>query len=226
MNINNNINNFRQNLPPGCKLIAVSKTQPVTRVQEAYDAGQRIFGENKVQELVAKYEVLPKDIQWHMIGHLQTNKVKYIAPFIHLIHSIDSVKLLEEINKQGAKAGRIIHGLLQIHIAREETKFGFSGDELLQLIDSTRWLEWAHVQITGLMAMATFTENQQQIREEFQTVKKLFDTLKQRPLPENVCMRELSIGMSGDYQIAIEEGSTMIRIGTAIFGERQYIQKS
>lgn len=220
MNIKINITNFRQNLPPACKLIAVSKTQPVEKIREAYDAGQRVFGENKAQELVPKHEALPKDIQWHMIGHLQSNKVKYIAPFVHLIHSVDSPKLLEEINKQGVRFNRVIDCLLQVHIAREETKFGFSENEVLALIDSAAFARFTNIRISGLMGMATFTDNHDQVRAEFRSLRNIFETLRSHALPPNVKMTELSMGMSGDYQIAIEEGSTMVRVGTAIFGAR------
>lgn len=220
MNIKNNINNFFQTLPPHCKLIAVSKTQPVEKIEEAYQAGQRRFGENKVQELVPKYEALPKDIEWHMIGHLQSNKVKYIAPFVHWIHGVDSEKLLTEINKQALKAGRTISCLLQIHIAKEETKFGFSREEALAFIGSNTLPESKNVNVKGLMGMATFTENAEQVRNEFRSLKNLFNEIKTLSLPANVQMEQLSMGMSGDYQIAIDEGSTMIRVGSAIFGER------
>jgi len=222
MNINNNIINFRQNLPAGCTLIAVSKTQPVEAIQEAYAAEQRVFGENKVQELVPKYEALPKDIQWHMIGHLQSNKVKYIAPFVHLIHGVDSVKLLEEINKQAGKAGRTLNCLLQVHIAEEETKFGFSPDEVIAFLSSAELTALTNIRILGLMGMATFTDNQEQVKREFGGLRALFQKLKASPLPPQVSMQELSMGMSGDYKLAIEQGSTMIRVGTAIFGSRQY----
>lgn len=222
MNINNNIINFRQNLPAGCTLIAVSKTQPVEAIQEAYAAGQRVFGENKVQELVPKYEALPKDIQWHMIGHLQSNKVKYIAPFVHLIHGVDSIKLLEEINKQAAKAGRTLNCLLQVHIAEEETKFGFSPDEVMAFLGSDGVAALTNTRILGLMGMATFTDNQEQVKREFGNLHALFEKLKASPLPPQATMQELSMGMSGDYKTAIEQGSTMIRVGTAIFGSRQY----
>lgn len=220
MNIKNSINNLRQNLPPACKLIAVSKTKPVERIQEAYDAGQRRFGENKVQEIVPKYEALPKDIEWHMIGHLQSNKVKYIAPFISLIHSVDSFSLLKEINKQGIRAGRTIDCLLQVHIALEETKFGFSDSELYQLLNSKDFESLENVRILGLMGMATLTEDSNQVRKEFRGLHDLFLKLKSMALPPQVEMKELSMGMSSDYPIAVEEGSTMIRVGTAIFGER------
>lgn len=220
MNIKNNITNLRQNLPSGCKLIAVSKTKPPEKIMEAYQAGQRLFGENKVQELVPKYEALPKEIEWHMIGHLQSNKVKYIAPFISMIHSVDSVRLLEEINKQALRSNRTIPCLLQVHIAEEETKFGFSPQEVLEFLQSGGTTPLMNIKICGLMGMATLTENTDQIRREFRELKKLFDTLKTSPLPNRAEMKELSMGMSGDYNIAIEEGSTMIRVGSAIFGER------
>ena len=224
MSIKNNLQFFLQNLPPDCQLIAVSKTKPVESIQEAYDAGQRVFGENKVQELVPKYEALPKDIQWHLIGHLQSNKVKYIAPFVHLIHSIDSFKLLEEVNKQAVKADRTIACLLQLHIAEEETKFGFSEEEVTDLLASAALQKLANIQVAGLMGMATFTEDLEQIRREFRGLRGLYERLKASSLPPNVMMRHLSMGMSSDYRIAIEEGSTMIRVGTAIFGDRKYDQ--
>jgi pyridoxal phosphate enzyme (YggS family) len=220
MSIASNLSQLTADLPSGCKLIAVSKTQPIEKVSEAYNAGHRFFGENKVQELMPKYEALPKDIEWHMIGHLQTNKVKYIASFVHWIHSVDSVKLLEEINKQGKKASRVIPCLLQVHIAEEDTKFGFSEMEIMELFASTFIQQWQNIQIKGLMGMATFTENGHQVRREFKSLKMLFEKLKNIPLPHNITMTELSMGMSGDYKIALEEGSTMIRVGTAIFGGR------
>ncbi|MBS9522867.1 YggS family pyridoxal phosphate-dependent enzyme [Litoribacter ruber] len=205
---------------PDCLLVAVSKTKPKEDLQEAYEAGIRDFGENKVQELVDKQPQLPSDIRWHMIGHLQRNKVKYIAPFVHLIHGVDSFKLLKEINKQAKKAERTIPCLLQVHIAEEDSKFGFDETELLQLIESGELKTLEHVEIKGLMGMATFTENEEQIRREFSGLKSLFDKLKTLPLPANMKMEELSMGMSGDYLIAQEEGSTMVRIGSAIFGAR------
>lgn len=217
MSIKNRIDAFKAELTP-CQLIAVSKTQPLPALWEAYEAGQRLFGENKVQEMVAKYEALPKDIEWHLLGHLQTNKVKYIAPFVSLIHSVDSLKLLLEIDKQGKKSKRIISCLLQIHIAQEETKFGLNEVELLDLVKQASPL--SNVRIIGLMGMASLTENNQQIRQEFQHLKKLFDTLKGMELSTNIHMTELSMGMSSDYSIALQEGSTMVRIGTAIFGNR------
>lgn len=220
MIIKNNLEQILQTIPKGCTLIAVSKTHPPESVLQAYEAGQRIFGENKVQELVAKYEALPKDIQWHLIGHLQSNKVKYITPFIHLIHSIDSLKLLQEIDKQAFKNKRTISCLLQVHIAQEETKFGFSPEEVEALMNSSEITQLTSLKIIGLMGMASFTENQEQVRQEFKHLKRLFDTLSAWPLPNNVEMTELSMGMSGDYPLAIEEGSTMVRVGSAIFGTR------
>jgi PLP dependent protein len=220
MSIKNNITLFLKELAPqNCKLIAVSKTHPAERVQEAYDAGQRIFGENKVQEITSKYEVLPKDIQWHLIGHLQSNKVKYIAPFVALIHSVDSLKLLEEINKQGKKINRVISCLLQVHIAQEETKFGFDEKELTELFNSPALSGFDFIKIEGLMGMATLTEDNNQIRNEFRYLKKLFEQLKSLT-SRNIQMKELSMGMSSDYKIAMQEGSTMVRVGTAIFGTR------
>jgi pyridoxal phosphate enzyme (YggS family) len=205
-----------------CRLVAVSKTHPVESIQEAYDAGQRIFGENKVQELMQKQPHLPADIQWHLIGHLQTNKVKYIAPFVSLIHSVDSLKLLEEINKQAQKANRVIECLLQVYIANEETKFGFDEAEVLSLIQSESVAAMHSVKIIGLMGMATFTDNQEQVRKEFRSLKNLFEKIGKMKLTSNIEMKELSMGMSQDYLIAMEEGSTLVRIGTAIFGNRNH----
>lgn len=221
MDIKSNIKAINDTLTAGCKLIAVSKTQPVEKIQEAYQTGQRIFGENKAQEVQAKYEALPKDIEWHMIGHLQSNKVKYIAPFVSLIHSVDSVKLLEEINRQGQKSNRVIPCLLQIYIADEDTKFGFSQEEVIELLNNYP-PSFTHVHILGLMGMASFTNDQRQIRAEFRSLKVLFDEIRIMPLPPQVEMKELSMGMSGDYRIGMEEGSTLVRIGTGIFGERSY----
>jgi len=201
-------------------LIAVSKTKPVSAVLEAYDAGQRHFGENKVQEMELKYEALPKDIHWHLIGHLQTNKVKYIAPFVHLIHSVDSLKLLQEINKQGEKNNRVIKCLLQFHIAEEETKFGLSLDEATELLNSTEYAEMKNIEIVGVMGMASFTEDQNKIHDEFHFLKSLFDGLKNGYFTEQASFKEISMGMSGDYKIALLEGSTMVRVGSSIFGSR------
>ena len=221
MTIKDNINLFQRELEGlGCRLIAVSKTKPKEMILEAYQAGQRIFGENKAQEMMTKHEALPKDIQWHMIGHLQSNKVKYIASFVSLIHSVDSQKLLEEINGQGKKANRVIPCLLQVYIAQEETKFGFDRRELTELVKSQAMETYEFVQVTGLMGMASLIQDQEKIRLEFLGLKKLFDDLKASQLPQNVKMTELSMGMSSDYKVALQESSTLIRIGTAIFGER------
>ena len=222
--IENNIKLFNKSLSGyPSRLIVVSKTQPMESLQVAYTAGQRIFGENKAQEMQAKSVALPKDIEWHMIGHLQTNKVKYIAQFVSLIHSVDSIKLLEEIDRQGKKVDRTIDCLLQIYIANEETKFGFSPEEAVELIENFP-STLSNIKIIGLMGMATFTSNQGQIRSEFKILKNIFENLKSRKLPDNISMLELSMGMSSDYKIALEEGSTLIRIGTAIFGERNKLK--
>jgi pyridoxal phosphate enzyme (YggS family) len=222
MNIENNIKFFNNNLEgTSARLIAVSKTQPIAKLEEAYAAGQRIFGENKAQEMQTKYEALPKDIEWNMIGHLQTNKVKYLAPFVSLIHSVDSLKLLEEINKQGKKINRTINCLLQVYIAQEETKFGLDEAEVIQLVDHFP-SELTQVKVKGLMGMASLTESKGQIRKEFKLLKNLFEKIKQKNTDLRIEMKELSMGMSADYTIAVEEGSTLIRIGTAIFGERDY----
>ena len=220
MSVQQNLQEIKGKIPAGVTLIAVSKTQPPEKIREAYAGGHRVFGENRAQELATKYEALPEDIQWHMIGHLQSNKIKYIASFVHLIHSVDSEKLLLEINRQGQRSGRIISCLLQVHIAEEETKFGFSEDEVRGLLKSDFWNQLKNVSVKGLMGMATFTDDKVQIRREFKSLKSLFGLLKAGELPPGVVMEELSMGMSGDYQIAIEEGSTMVRIGTSIFGER------
>jgi len=205
---------------PDCKLVAVSKTKPIEALKDAYEAGIRDFGENKVQEIQWKQPEMPVDTQWHMIGHLQSNKVKYIAPFVHLIHGVDSFKLLKEINKQGKKIDRIIPVLLQIHIAEEESKFGFDRAELMEMFADSEFLTLSHVRIKGLMGMATFTENQDQVRKEFRGLKHLFEELKSQELPSFVHLEEISMGMSGDYLMAQEEGSTMVRIGSSIFGSR------
>lgn len=205
---------------PNCLLVAVSKTKPIGDLMSAYEVGIRDFGENKVQEIQEKASQLPNDIRWHMIGHLQSNKVKYIASLVYLIHGVDSFKLLQEINKQGQKIDRCIPCLLQIHIAKEETKFGFDQNELDEMLNSQAFAALTHVEIQGLMGMATYTENQDIIRGEFKNLKNLFEDLKTRSLPSFLQMRELSMGMSGDYLIAQEEGSTLVRIGSAIFGSR------
>jgi PLP dependent protein len=207
------------------RLIAVTKTHPVETLQEAYAAGCKRFGENKVQEMVAKYEALPKDIEWHLIGHLQSNKVKYIAPFVSLIHSVDSLKLLQEINRQAARNHRVIDCLLQIHIAQEETKFGLSETEAKELLQSPQLDELRNVRIVGLMGMASNTDDQAQIRREFRGLKQLYDSLVSLPPRSNVALRELSMGMSGDYLIAVEEGSTLVMVGSAIFGNRGSVNR-
>ena len=223
MDIKKNLLTFTNSLNgKSCRLVAVSKTKPVEDLQEAYDAGQRIFGENKAQEMTQKELELPKDIEWHMIGHMQRNKVKYIAPYVSLIHSVDSLKLLKEIDKQAAKNDRTISVLLQIHIAEEETKFGLDKNELSTLLHDLSLPELKNVRIVGLMGMATFTEDKEQVRKEFKYLKSLFEEARQDELPDNVDLQELSMGMSGDYEMAIEEGSTLIRIGSAIFGARNY----
>ncbi|MEY4126652.1 MAG: hypothetical protein RL737_841 [Bacteroidota bacterium] len=211
---------IRSSLTASTVLIAVSKTHPTERIMEAYEAGQRDFGENKVQELVEKYEVLPKDIRWHMIGHLQSNKVKYIAPFVHLIHGVDSFNLLKEINKQGQKNGRQISCLLQFHIAQEDTKFGLSLEEAKAFLAGPEFSLLDHVRICGVMGMATFTENTTQIRKEFQSLQAIYQQLKSNYFSSNAEFKEISMGMSDDYTIAIEEGSTLIRVGSKIFGRR------
>lgn len=221
MDIKANLDTVKKSfLNPDCKLIAVSKTKPIEDLKAAYAAGIRDFGENKVQEIQVKQPELPADTRWHMIGHLQSNKIKYIAPFVHLIHGVDSFKLLKEIDKQGEKIGRIIPVLLQIHIAEEESKFGFDRTELEEMLSAQEFKNLGHVQIKGLMGMATFTDNMDQIRKEFRGLKQLFAELENRNLPEFVQLKEISMGMSGDYKIAQEEGSTMVRIGSAIFGSR------
>lgn len=218
MSISNNIDVITSTLPDHVQLVAVSKTKPNQALLEAYQSGQRIFGENKIQEMVQKWEALPKDIEWHMIGHVQRNKVKYMAPFVHLVHGVDSLRLLKEIDKQAKKNDRTISCLLQVHIADEATKFGFNEKELLDLVASEDFPLLKNVAIKGLMGMATFTTNKDQVRKEFKTLKQLYDKLRHQ-LPN---MDTLSMGMSGDYQIAIEEGSTMVRIGSSIFGSRTY----
>lgn len=222
MNISLMLSSIKAELPEQVRLVAVSKYHPVEMIQEAYDAGQRLFGENHVQEMTQKYALLPKDIEWHFIGHLQTNKVKYIAPFVSLIHSVDSLKLLKEINKQAEKAQRVIPCLLQIHIAKEETKFGFSFDECREMLQQGEWKKLKNVQLCGVMGMGTFTDNVDQVRSEFHSLKDFFDEIKENVFSDNPSFREISMGMTDDYPIAIEEGSTLIRIGTKIFGERIY----
>ncbi|MDC7995573.1 YggS family pyridoxal phosphate-dependent enzyme [Altibacter sp. HG106] len=217
MSISENVIAFKKQLPESVTLVAVSKTKPASDIQEAYDSGHRDFGENKVQEMESKWETLPKDIRWHMIGHVQRNKVKYMAPFVHLIHSIDSPRLLKEINKQGKKAERVIQGLLQLKIADEDSKFGLTVAEAETLLTSEAFQKYEHVKIVGLMGMATFTEDTEQISREFQQLKTAYDRWKDR-----YGFHTLSMGMSGDYTIALEKNTTMVRVGSAIFGERNY----
>ena len=221
MSIAKNLLEIKSQLPNQVTLVAVSKTKPVADLMEAYNAGQRIFGENKIQEMTEKWEQMPKDIQWHMIGHVQTNKVKFMTEYVSLIHGVDSLKLLQEINKQALKNHRVINCLLQIYIADEETKFGLDESELVELLSSSEFKELQNIRIVGLMGMATFTDNQSQIKAEFEHLKEIFDnTNKLETL--NVKLETLSIGMSGDYKLAIECGSTMVRIGSSIFGNRNY----
>lgn len=220
--IQEEIQTIKAGLPESVRLVAVSKFHPIEALQEAYEGGQRIFGESKVQEMTQKYEALPKDVEWHFIGHLQTNKIKYMAPYVALIHGVDSYKLLSEINKQAAKAGRIIPCLLQIHIAQEETKFGFSTDECRTMLEEGNWRQLKNVQIAGVMGMATNTEDEAQIKREFSTLSAFFQEVKETYFKEVSSFKEISMGMSDDYPIAIEEGSTLIRIGSRIFGARNY----
>ncbi|UZO79380.1 YggS family pyridoxal phosphate-dependent enzyme [Aquimarina sp. ERC-38] len=214
--IQKNIEAIYKTLSENIRLIAVSKTKPIADLQEAYDAGQRDFGENKIQEMTEKSEQLPKDIRWHMIGHVQTNKVKYMAPYVYMIHAVDSLKLLKEINKQASKYNRTIKCLLQLKIAKEEEKFGLNGEELIEILDSEIFKDMKHLEINGLMGMATFTADTSIIKNEFNKIANLMQDLQ----PKYPFLNELSTGMSGDYQIAITKGSTMVRIGSAIFGER------
>lgn len=218
MFIAQNLTEIKSQLPAHVTLVAVSKTKPVSDLMEAYTTGQRIFGENKIQEMTDKWEQMPKDIEWHMIGHVQTNKVKFMAEYVSLIHGVDSLKLLQEINKQAKKYNRIIDCLLQIHIAEEETKFGLDEEELNYILTSDDFKSLENIKIVGLMGMATFTENQNQIEKEFNHLKTIFDKLK----TQNSELKTLSMGMSGDYQLAISCGSTMVRIGSSIFGTRNY----
>ncbi|MTI38626.1 YggS family pyridoxal phosphate-dependent enzyme [Fulvivirga lutimaris] len=223
MDIKNNIAEITNTLQgSNARLVAVSKTKPNELILEAYNAGQRVFGENKIQEMTDKSEALPKDIEWHMIGHVQRNKVKYMATFVSLIHSVDSWKLLKEVNKQALKNDRVIDCLLQMHIAEEETKFGLSKDELLEILESPELLDLQNIRIIGLMGMATFTEDKGQIRKEFKSLANTYNEVKSTYHADNIEWKELSMGMSGDYDIAIEEGSTLVRVGSSIFGSRNY----
>lgn len=217
MTISENLKSFKAKLPKDVTLVAVSKTKPVRELMEAYHAGQRVFGENKIQEMEAKWQEMPKDVKWHMIGHVQRNKVKYMAPFVNLVHAVDSLKLLREINKEAQKNDRTIRCLLQIKIAKEESKFGMDEAEAASLLVSEAFKELQHVKIVGLMGMATFTDDEKLISEEFQHLKKAYERFKETQADFEI----LSMGMSGDYTIALEHGSTMVRVGSAIFGERQ-----
>ena len=220
--IEENILKINKDLPPQTRLIAVSKTKPVEMLQEAYDAGQRLFGENKALEMRDKHEALPKDIEWHFIGHLQTNKVKYIAPFVRMIHSIDSLPLLQTVEKEAAKHERCIDCLLQFHIATEETKFGLDLNEARQLLESAEYKAMQHVRICGVMGMATNTDDMDLVHREFATLHGIFETLKKDYFSGSEAFREISMGMSHDYKIAVEEGSTLVRVGSSIFGARNY----
>ncbi|MCA0350014.1 MAG: YggS family pyridoxal phosphate-dependent enzyme [Bacteroidetes bacterium] len=220
MSIANNIQSLKSQLPTNVTLVAVSKTKPVSDLMEAYNAGQRIFGENKIQEMTEKHQQMPKDIQWHMIGHVQSNKVKYMIPYVKLIHGVDSLKLLKEINRQAVRWRKNVDCLLQIHIAEEETKFGLDENELNDILNSEEFKGFNNVKVIGLMGMATFTDNQHQIKREFEHLKSIFDKLSKQPTTQNLQLTTLSMGMSGDYQLAIECGSTMVRIGSSIFGIR------
>nr|WP_309757636.1 YggS family pyridoxal phosphate-dependent enzyme [Flavobacterium sp.] len=219
MSIAQNLLNILASLPQNVTLVAVSKTKPIPDLMQAYEAGQRIFGENKIQEMAEKWEAMPNDIQWHMIGHVQTNKVKYMAPFVSLIHGVESFKLIQEINKQALKNNRIIDCLLQIYIAKEDTKFGLDQAELDEILASNEFQLLKNIRVVGLMGMATFTDNNDQIKNEFTYLKSIFDKTKKLKI-ENCQLEIISMGMSGDYQLAIECGSTMVRIGSSIFGGR------
>ena len=215
-----NLDKIRKELPKHVDLVAVSKTKPIEDLQKAFDAGQRIFGENKVQERATKWEALPKQIEWHFIGHLQRNKVKYLAPFVSLVHGVESLRLLKEINKQALKSNRIIDVLLQFYIADEETKFGLSEDDANELLSSDEFQLLKNIQIRGVMGMATFTKDQEKVKNEFHKLKIIQNSLKANHFSDNEHFDVVSMGMSGDYRIAIDEGSTMIRIGSSIFGAR------
>jgi len=218
--IKENLLKIQASIPKNVTLVAVSKTKPIADLQEAYDAGQRVFGENKIQEMVDKFDVLPKDIKWHMIGHLQSNKVKYMAHFVDLIHGIDKFKTLKEINKQAKKHNRVISCLLQARIAKEETKFGLSFEEIANILQSSEFKDLENIKIVGLMGMATFTDNEVQLKEEFSSLKNFFTAQQLEIESANCKLQTLSMGMSGDYNLAIDNGSSMIRVGSSIFGNR------
>lgn len=220
MSVAGQINQIKSQIPPDVRLVAVSKTKPVSDIMEAYDAGQRVFGENKVQDLIAKQPELPRDIEWHFIGHLQSNKVKYLTPFVSMIESVDSLKLLKEIDKQAAKSSRVVKCLLQFHIASEETKFGLDLKEAQQIIETEIFRNMKHVHVCGVMGMATYTDDEKVLKEEFSTLRNIFNKLKNKHFKDDEHFVDISMGMSGDYLLAIEEGSTNVRVGTAIFGSR------
>ncbi|NLO02878.1 MAG: YggS family pyridoxal phosphate-dependent enzyme [Bacteroidales bacterium] len=220
MDIGKIISELKSSLPEGVKLVAVTKTKPPEIIEEAYKAGHKTFGENKVQELVQKFEKLPEDIEWHFIGHLQSNKTKYLIPFVGMIHGIDSFKILKSVNKEAGKFGRVIPCLLQFHIARESTKFGLSEEEAFEILESGTFARMENIKVAGVMGMATFTDNKEMVRSEFRELKAIFKKLKSSYFPEDPAFREISMGMSDDYDIAVEEGSTIVRIGSKIFGSR------
>lgn len=222
INVKENIRKLQDSLPKGVGLVAVSKFHPVELLREAYDAGQRIFGESRAQELLQKVEQMPDDVKWHFIGHLQTNKVRAIVPYVAMIHSIDSEKLLRVVDSEAERAGRVVDVLLQLHVAQEETKYGMTADECVAMVESGVLAELTHVRVCGVMGMATNTDDENEIRAEFRKIKQVFDLLHEGCLHDSDCFREISMGMSDDYQIAVEEGSTLVRVGHSIFGERQY----
>lgn len=226
MNIKENLKYISSSLPEGVKLIAVSKTKPAEYIREAYEAGQRAFGENRPQEMLAKYQLLPKDIEWHMIGQLQEKNVKYIASFVSLIHSVDSLKLMQKIDREADKHGRVIDCLLEFHIAEEKSKSGLQPEEAVSLLESVEFRELQHIRITGVMGIATFTEDEEQICQEFHHLQEIFEALRKKYFAGCSFFKELSMGMSGDYLVALKEGSTMVRIGSAVFGEREYPPKN
>lgn len=222
INVKENIRKLQDSLPKGVGLVAVSKFHPVELLREAYDAGQRIFGESRAQELLLKVGQMPDDVKWHFIGHLQTNKVRAIVPYVAMIHSIDSEKLLRVVDSEAERAGRVVDVLLQLHVAQEETKYGMTADECVAMVESGVLAEFTHVRVCGVMGMATNTDDENEIRAEFRKTKQVFDLLHEGCLHDSDCFREISMGMSDDYQIAVEEGSTLVRVGHSIFGERQY----
>ena len=222
INVKENIRKLQDSLPKGVGLVAVSKFHPVELLREAYDAGQRIFGESRAQELLQKVGQMPDDVKWHFIGHLQTNKVRAIVPYVAMIHSIDSEKLLRVVDSEAERAGRGVDVLLQLHVAQEETKYGMTADECVAMVESGVLAELTHVRVCGVMGMATNTDDENEIRAEFRKIKQVFDLLHEGCLHDSDCFREISMGMSDDYQIAVEEGSTLVRVGHSIFGERQY----